>query len=67
MWISSKEEQKEWNEINLKVSKILNRDVTNEPVSKVVLEIVRKFEDQQHELEILERGVYGNLIEGGNL
>jgi exonuclease VII small subunit len=51
MWISSKEEQKEWNEINLKVSKILNRDVTYEPISKVFLEIVRKLEDQQHELE----------------
>jgi exonuclease VII small subunit len=51
MWISSKEEQKEWNEINLKVSKILNRDVTYEPISKVFLEIVKKLEDQQHELE----------------
>jgi hypothetical protein len=51
MWISSKEEQKEWNEINLKVSKILNRDVTYEPVSKVFLEIVKKLEDQHDELE----------------
>jgi hypothetical protein len=51
MWNPSKEEQKEWNEINLKVSKVLNRDVTYEPVSKVFLEIIRKFEDQQEELE----------------
>jgi hypothetical protein len=51
MWVSSKEEQKEWDEINQKVSKILNRDVTYEHISKVFLEIIRKFEDQQDELE----------------